>query len=230
MYFFKIFLYVATAWFADTLKNKLLNLRAKHLFIQNTIRTQEIAMITHETPDTTLNTIWDVAQKAVPKQKNSKILQKIQRFQKFQKFQIFQKSQNSTDTHDPFQNDMTDMLISSPKIPMLTKDTHPSIFSHMYSLGKNYFTQYNGRPIWRSFFIQALISSHLIPCIQKDTAHDILDTICDIVEHTITPEVAARQLFSKLLASSIDIPMINYNTEKVVFESLFNIAASILYT
>lgn len=124
---------------------------------------------------------------------------------------------------------MKSMLIRATGIPMLTKTTDDSVYSNIYELGRTHYSAYRGRPIWRTVFVKAVIASHLIPCIGEETAGDILDTICAIVEHTVPPEIAARELFSKLLASHIDIPMINQKTEKVVFESLYNIAMSAVF-
>jgi hypothetical protein len=124
---------------------------------------------------------------------------------------------------------MKNMLIRSSKIPMLTHNTDSGIYNSIFSIGKNCYSQHRGRPIWRRVFVQAIVSSHLIPCIDVGTTNDILDTIADIVEHTVTPDVAVKKLFSKLIASHVDIPMINSKTEVVVFESLFNIASSALW-
>ena len=123
---------------------------------------------------------------------------------------------------------MKNILINSPNVPMMTASTGSSVYRNLYSIGRDSFFKNKGKPIWRSFFIKAVVASHLIPCIGEDTAVDILNIICDIVEHTVTPEVAAKTLFGKLLASHVDIPMIGHHTELVVFESLYNIAHSMI--
>ena len=170
----------------------------KSKFIRDTVKSPDVEMLTHETPNEVMNEVWSVAEEVAS-------------------------------TSSGGFGKMKSMLIRATGIPMLGKNTDEGVYQNIYELGKSHYSEYRGRPIWRSVFVKAVVASHLIPCIGEDTAADILDTICAVVEHTVPPELAARKLFSKLLASHIDIPMINQNTEKVVFESLYNIAMSAIF-
>jgi hypothetical protein len=172
---------------------------AKNTFKQNTIEHSCIPMMTKETDDNVMNSVWGVAEQVA-----------------------------MTKPSGGF-GMMKDMLIRATGIPMLTKSTDLSVYENLYSLGKEHYTAHKGRPIWRKVFVKAVIASHFIPCISEETANDVLDTVCAIVEHTVPPEIAARELFSKLLAANVHIPLINDKTEKVVFESLFNIASSMIF-
>tara|TARA_Y100000389_G_scaffold195790_1_gene227732 strand:- start:2196 stop:2801 length:606 start_codon:yes stop_codon:yes gene_type:complete len=201
MRLFKLGIWPIAYWFSKSVIRFGAQQIVRKRFVHRTISHPDVHMITSDTDRDMINKVYDVAEKV----------------------SIAEQSLTS-------EKMMKNMLIKTEHVRMITKNTSPSIFKQIYSLGKSHFMQNDGKPIWRKLFIDAIVASHLIPCIGPETTSDILNSICDIVEHTVTPEMAARNLFSKLLASHVDIPIFNEKTEVVVFDSLYNIASTQLFS